>query len=92
MMLIKRTPGATRFLGAPADWNEERDGVCVGLPIKDQKDHNGVNYMISTWEPTEEELERLKSGASVLLWVVGVAHPPVALTVGSVTASPESPE
>ncbi len=81
-MLVKRTPGATRVLGAPPGWNEERDGFCGGLPILDHRDESGVNYMISTWEPTEDELERLKAGASVQLWVVGTAHPPVSLTIG----------
>ena len=58
----------------------------------DQRDENGVNYMVSTWEPTEEELDRLKAGASVLLWVVGTVHPPVSLTVGSLPPAPDTME
>jgi hypothetical protein len=81
-MLPGRIPSATRVLGAPPDWNEERDGFCGGLAIQDQPDHKGLNHMISAWEPTPEELERLAAGAPVLLWVVGHVHPPVMVTVG----------
>lgn len=88
-MLIKRTPGATRVLGAPPNWNEAKHGICGTLPIRDWRAENGVNYMISTWEPTQDELALLQAGAPVLLWVVGVQHPPVSLTVGAL-AEPES--
>lgn len=33
------------------------------------------------WRPTEEELEVIKRGGSVVLYVWGTAHPPVALGV-----------
>jgi hypothetical protein len=81
-MIAGRVSGATRFLGAPPDWDEARDGICTGLAIKDQPTGDGVNCMISAWQPTAEELERLNAGASVLLWVVGSVHPPVMVTAG----------
>lgn len=81
-MLVGRIPNATRVLGAPPDWDEERHGWCGGLAIKDQPGEGGVNHMISAWEPTPEEMARLAKGAPVLLWVVGTVHPPVMVTVG----------
>jgi hypothetical protein len=81
-MLAGRLPGS-RVLGAPVDWDEARDGICGGLAVKDQPNEHGQNQMISAWEPTPEELERLAAGAKVLLWVVGSVHPPVMVTVGA---------
>jgi hypothetical protein len=82
-MLPGRIPNATRHLGAPPDWKEEEHGICGFLAIKDQPGEGGVNHMISAWEPTPDELSRIAAGAKVLLWVVGVVHPAVMLTVGS---------
>lgn len=80
-MLIARIAGATRVLGAPADWDEARDGPCGGLPILDTKTKDGLPVMISAWQPTPEELHALVHGASVYLQVVGQGHPPVCLWV-----------
>lgn len=82
-MITGKISGFTRVLGAPADWDEERDGWCGGLAIKDQPCENGMNYMISAWEPNPDELERIKAGAPILLLIVGVVHPPVMLSVGA---------
>ena len=81
-MLVQRVAGATRNLGAPRDWKPE-NGVCGGLPIRDEPAPGGGNVMISCWQPTPEEVELLKSGAPVYLHVWGVGHPPVALIVGN---------
>lgn len=83
-MLVGRIQGFTRDLGRPEGWDEARDGLCGSLPIKDEPYEGGLNQMISAWEPTPEELERLALGAPVLLRVVGVVHPPVMMTVGKV--------
>lgn len=79
-MLIARIAGATRTLGAPPDWDEERDGLCGGLPILDTME-GGQPVMISAWQPTPEELLALMAGASVYLKVVGRGHPPVMVWV-----------
>jgi hypothetical protein len=79
-MIVKRIEGADLVLGAPKDWKD--DGVsCVGLPVKYVPTDQGV-FMVSAWEPTEEELEALKRGESVKLWIRGMQHPVVSLTVG----------
>jgi hypothetical protein len=39
------------------------------------------NFMVSAWEPTPQEIEALKNGASLQLWVRGTIHPVVAVVV-----------
>lgn len=82
-MIPGRIPNATRYLGAPVDWKPDTDGPCGYLAIKDQPSDTGLNYMISAWEPTPDELKRLNEGARVLLWIAGTSHPPVMVTAGS---------
>lgn len=87
-MEIGRITGATRNLGAPPDWQPDRDGHCGHLPIRDEPHSPGVNQMTSAWLPTPGELARLAAGAPIYLIVLGVSHPPVALVVGDPPAEP----
>lgn len=75
-MIAARIANATRRLGAPAGWDEARDGSCVGLDVLIDG-----NRFTSCWEPTTDELERLAAGAKVYLTVVG-GQPPVSMQVG----------
>jgi hypothetical protein len=79
-ILIK---GATRYLGAPAGWNPEKDGPCEHLAIVDFPpiETGGSPTMVSAWEPTPVELARLNAGGKVYLSIVGTGHPPVWLWV-----------
>ena len=72
--------GATRVLGAPADWDQSQ-GECVGLPVLDRETEQG-HVMISEWVPTAEERERLAQGLPVHVWVYGVQHPVLSVSVG----------
>lgn len=82
-MIVKRIANASRVLGAPADWKD--DGSCVGLPVCDVTTPEG-NFMVSAWEPTPQELEALKRGETLKLWIRGVSHPVVCVTVGEIGA------
>lgn len=74
-MLIQRIAGATRVLGQSQGY--------LGLPVRDEILQPGdIPCMVTAWEPSPEELERLNSGAPVYLRVMGVAHPPVKIEVG----------
>ena len=84
-MIAASIEGRTRYLGKPRDWMPERDGHCGSLAIRDEMSDAGP-MMASAWEPTPEELERLKAGAKVILRVLGGMHPPVAVAVGSAPA------
>lgn len=82
-MLIKRIAGATRVLGAPADWSEHTDSPCYGLPIRDVVTADGP-FMVSAWEPTLEEIAALQRGETLKLWIYGHTHPVVSLSVGEI--------
>lgn len=78
-MISKRIVGANLYLGAPKDWDAEKDGNCHGLAVRRVED----NVYQSSWEPTPEELAMLNAGGTVILSVVG-GQPPVMLTVEQV--------
>jgi hypothetical protein len=85
-MMIARIHGFTRMIG-------EEQGYR-GLPIRDEiremkmhdKDRSIIRIpaMVSAWEPTPDELERLNKGAKIHLILCGGVHPPVLLEVGNV--------
>jgi hypothetical protein len=80
-MIIARIVGTTRILGKSQGY--------LGLPIRDELRNTTVDgpqtpVMVTAWEPTPDELERLVKGALVQLCVVGTGHPPVMLEVGDV--------
>lgn len=79
-MLPGRIEGSTRILGAPSSWDPSVSGPCAGLAVRDLVD-NGLPWMVSSWEPTPEELAQLVAGGRIQLWVQGVSHPVVALGV-----------
>jgi hypothetical protein len=86
-MIPGRIEGATHFLGAPAGWEEERDGHCGTLPVVAGVNDCGVLCMQSCWEPTPAEIERINAGAMVTLTIIGRAHPPVALEVAQLVGA-----
>ena len=63
----------------------------AGFPYVDQDGPQGMNdlrvvrhpdgYLVSFWQPTEEERARIAAGLPVMLWIMGRAQPPVALAV-----------
>lgn len=81
-MLINRIEGATRYLGAPEGWTPEKDGDCAHLAIVDVKVQGGQNVMVSSWQPTPDEIAAIQAGAPIYLHVWGSMHPPVAVAVG----------
>ena len=72
-MIISRAKGTTRVLG-------EAQGY-LALPIRDEAVRDG-NVMVSCWEPTPGELQRLNQGAKVEVRVYGTVHPPIRVGVG----------
>lgn len=84
-MIPKRIEGTTRTLGAPANWDAERNGPCSGLAIADVAvdlgDGRQGNIMFSAWEPTPDELRLLNAGGQLVLGVHGTGHPPIQLFV-----------
>jgi hypothetical protein len=89
-MLAGRIHEATRVLGAPKNWDEATDGPCCGLAVKDMVS-GGLSCMVSAWEPTPEEMKRIADGLPVHLWIYGISHPVVALSVGEYPQDGEEP-
>lgn len=82
-MLIARICNATRVIGQSQGY--------LGLPLRDEIRNTTVDgpktkVMVTAWEPTPDELERLNKGAAVHLVIMGTVHPPVMLEVGAVHA------
>lgn len=77
-MIISRIPGATRTIGKSQGY--------LGLPLRDEVRNTTVDgpktpVMVTAWEPTPDELDRINSGYPIHLVVVGTQHPPVMLEV-----------
>lgn len=78
-MIIGRIEGATRVLGKSQGY--------LGLPLRDvllisTVDGPQTPAMETAWLPTPDEIERINSGAPVILRIIGSAHPPVMVEVG----------
>lgn len=53
---------------------------CDDLPVtKLTNTGDNVTTLTSFWKPTVEELKELNDGGSVMLFIYGENHPPVAL-------------
>lgn len=77
-MLIARIPHATRVLGKQQGY--------LGLPLRDEVRNTTVDgpatpCMVTAWEPTPDELERINAGEKIHLCILGTQHPPVLLEV-----------
>lgn len=70
-----RTVSTTGIYGTPKDWDEEKHGPCVGLPVTRQGD-----YVMSYWTLAWKERFQLLAGRSIRLTIVG-GQPPVTIEV-----------
>lgn len=80
-MQIGVIQGCTRTIGKSQGY--------IGLPLRDvvincTVNGEGTPAMETAWLPTPAEIDRINSGAPVILRVLGTAHPPVAIEVGEV--------
>lgn len=82
-MIPGRIKDGTRVLGA--------DQGYVSLPIRDellemnfQEGVKVAHAMTSAWIPNPAEMKRIADGASILLTVIGMNHPPILLAVGEI--------
>lgn len=75
-----RIKGATRELGRPLGWDEQRNGPCDSLHVRDER-WGAMPCMVSAYKLSEEELAKLSAGGYIVLHVIGEVHPPVALSV-----------
>ena len=71
-------PTNNSVLGAPPGVSIEQ---CTALPITRIQYQDGTNACISFWKPSVAELEKLNQGWAVAIELLGVTHPPLAVTV-----------
>jgi hypothetical protein len=84
-MIANRIEGATRLMG------RDQPGYTT-VPVRDETirtiDEDGSpcesESMLSSWQPTPAELEKLAAGAPVTLRILGRGWPPLILGVGEV--------
>ena len=76
-MQIMKIAGATRTLGKSQGY--------LGLPVRDELvEIDGQNYhkIVTAWEPTPAEAERIAAGAPIYLELFCFTPPPLLMTVG----------
>lgn len=56
-----------KVLNAPKDWDESRDGVCVGLPVQISANPEGFKTFTSIWKPSLEQRRRIAEGENIAL-------------------------
>ena len=74
LMEILDTKHTNANLGAPLDWDEDKNGKCLTLPCHRDNVSNTFN---SFWKPSKEDLKTLNEGGCLMLSVVSSSHPPV---------------
>lgn len=72
-------PSNNAVLGAPPGWDHQ-ELPCDALPVT-RTEWGGLSAVVSYWQPTPAEIEAIKAGQPVQLWVCGASMPPVALMV-----------
>jgi len=73
-MMNNSPPTTTRRIGKSQGY--------LGLSVTDTTLGDGSPVMMTSSQPTPKEAAAIAAGASIYLWVLGTAHPPVMLTVG----------
>lgn len=76
-MLPLRPARASHKYVAPSGREDDVGALHVA-----QEEHDGTSFLVSKWEPTPDELERLKAGAPIVLGLSVPHHPVVFLSVG----------
>lgn len=69
-------PEASHRLGAPKDWDVEKQGECFTLPVQVTED----GRCVSLWTPDAAERALIAEGHPIALSIVG-GQPPVMLSV-----------
>lgn len=76
--------GANAALGAPEDWDADKQGECATLPVRINAEAGTIE---SAWEPSDEEKAAIAAGRPVILTIWGRLHPPVSVNVEAATRS-----
>jgi hypothetical protein len=66
--------GTTRRIGKSQGY--------LGLCVRDFHYGDGTPAMMTAWQPTPDEAQRIADGATIYLTLLGSSHPPVLMQVG----------
>lgn len=66
--------------GQPVDWDEAKHGPCRTLLVHKIKS-DGLDFVSSFWQPSQEELAMLNAGAAVCVSLVTPVQPPIMVMV-----------
>lgn len=75
-MIPISTDSTNLNLSKPSDWEEEKHGECIALPVSH---YDGVYY--SYWRPTFIERIKILFGNNIRVRICSEFHPPIALDV-----------
>jgi hypothetical protein len=71
-----------KIINPPPDW-EAGETACTPLYVEFTR-IGALPVMKSVWVPSPKEREALAAGANIVLVIVGIAHPPVQVTLADV--------
>jgi hypothetical protein len=71
--------GSNRVFTKPKDMTDEE---CGPLYVRVERYENYHTTIKSAWQPTDEERIKIALGEPIILTIIGISHPPVALSVG----------
>ncbi len=64
-----------QIIGKPKNWDDAKDGQCIGLPAMVGVLPNGMKSFTSVWKPSDEERIAISLGANIALSSFGVQTP-----------------
>lgn len=68
-----------QIIGKPKNWDDAKDGECVGLPAMVTRLPDGMAMFTSIWKPTDEERTAIARGDNVAITCFS-AQVPIMLT------------
>jgi hypothetical protein len=75
-------PSNNKVLGAPEGWDQEELPVgALPVTLATVDCQPKLPVMVSFWVPDVAELESIKAGKPIRLWVHGTVHPIVGMDV-----------
>lgn len=80
MKAVRIANALPKPLGAPDDWDPEKNGHCGGLFIRPEE-IGGVQFMRSAWEAEPNEAALMMAGAKLIVGISGNVHPVLHLGV-----------
>lgn len=87
------TRGATNNFQKPANWDDEKDGVCGDLQVRMQAHgERSLCEMVSTWKPDAADLAHLNRGGVIELCITSTGHPPVGMVIVDPVESIATPD